>query len=146
MLDICGDYFQTWRAVVSEEFGDKKRYELEVKWGKKLGENTARIYKKVGVVEPDDLSSLAKALLKSMRILNEDCAAIEEDKNRIRIVHYHCPENDQYMKMGIPGGCVDHCLPWYEATAKGVNPRTKVKLLKTFPRDKTCEVELSLAS
>jgi len=41
LLNVCMDYYHTWREVVKEEFGYEKANELEIKWGKKLGEKTA---------------------------------------------------------------------------------------------------------
>lgn len=144
LLNICMDYYHTWREVVNEEYGSEKANELEIKWGKKLGEKTAEIYKRVGWVKPDDLSSLAKALVVSMRILNEDCEAIEESKNNVRIVHYHCPEYDEYEKRGILGGCINKCFAWYVTTAKNINPQIKVELTKTFAKDNLCEIKMSI--
>jgi len=144
LLNVCMDYYHTWREVVKEEFGYEKANELEIKWGKKLGEKTAEIYRKVGWIKPDDLSSLAKALVISMRILNEDCEALEEDKNKIRIVHYHCPEYDEYEKRGVPGGCMSKCFAWYVATIQGINPQIKVEFSKTFPKDGVCEITMHM--
>jgi len=141
LLSICMDYYQTWREVIVEEFGVEKARELEVKWGRRLGEKTADVYKRVGW-PATNIVNLAKALVISMRILNEDCEAVIEDANSVRIIHYHCPEHDEYTKRGLPGGCVNKCLAWFESTVKGINPRFRVELLKNFLKDNTCEILL----
>ena len=141
LLNICMDYYHTWREVIVEEFGTDKAKELEVKWGKRLGEKTADIYKRVRW-PATNLMSLAKALVISMRILNEDCEAVMDDANSVRIVHYHCPEHDEYAKRGLLGGCIDKCLAWFEATVKSINPLLKVELLKTFQKDNLCEIRI----
>lgn len=142
-MDICMDYYHTWRAVVYEEFGAEKARELEIKWGKKLGEKTADVYRKVSWIG-NNLANLAKALVISMRILNEECEAIIENEKSIRITHYSCPEYDEYARRGFPGGCIDKCFAWFAASAKGVNPSIEVELLKTFLKNDVCEIRLKI--
>ena len=145
-LQLVHGYFQWWREVLGEEFGDEKLKELIVKWGKQQGIHTARLYeaylKRKGV-NLNDLSEILYETARSSEITGEVYKAWVEGKKGV-VQTLICPTGKMFVELGLgPECCVNQCDCWMEEAWRAV-PTVDFKRTKGIDKDDFCEWEIWL--
>jgi len=141
MQDICRGFHFTWRKIVSEEFGPEKARKLILKFWEKTGEETGKLYLMKSKVDPEDVSTVAKAIVVSSLIMDEDAQIAEASKEKAIIRTIRCPWWEWFRKLGIAGEeCKDGCDIWYESMLRVINPGFENLTTKASPLgDEFCE-------
>ncbi len=144
---MTSNYFQFWIEVFREEgFSEEKINEMIIKWGRKQGEHTAKLYKyfieNKGVNIDDIPEFVTRVMMPSSLIMDENChVCYLPDKKELVYRTITCPTGKMIIDLGIdPMVCVKQCDEWLTETFKAL-PDVKYIRTKNFVDDGICEWE-----